>query len=500
MSDVNLCILNDNESCLWAVRKLSDEGKAVQNPAAIAVIMDQVIPPNSPQISMLQKELMDWADRNGVTVSYGESMTYQWVERWLDMYRREHPGLCPVVAGTCRELALLNQLGCKPLLLKKEELLSLLETGRVPEPAMENDLSALCEEMLARTDLQLTNRQTEANRLPVRVVFIGGSLGGRASEIQKAAQMIEAAGGRIAYKVRLLISPASSEDYVAAADAGWLKTIAAAGGMILNQCASPAIQGRFAANEVMVTNDIHDEDGFAGPAGAKVYKLTTEQAMEYAIWDGPSAVKATSAAMETSGAAVTSDPAEPSAALETDSKNQEETGSLESGKQGTAAFEGRVIRLGNDIDTDIIIPTQYLNLATLKEMQQHCFEPLRPELAAKFETGDIIVAGSNFGCGSSREQAAEVIVASGVKCVIARSFARIFFRNAINNGLLLIEQPDLVDAVEEGDRIFVTLNEGIQHQEVTYPIGKIEGNLYHLIMAGGLVKSVQRENGISEDK
>ena len=119
------------------------------------------------------------------------------------------------------------------------------------------------------------------------------------------------------------------------------------------------------------------------------------------------------------------------------------------------AFTGKVWVLGDDIDTDIIIPTEYLALKTIDDMKQYSFSPLRPELAGQIEKGDIIVAGKNFGCGSSREQAPEIIKALGISCVIAKSFARIFFRNSINNGLLLIEQPDLHDDIKEGDTITV---------------------------------------------
>ncbi len=99
-------------------------------------------------------------------------------------------------------------------------------------------------------------------------------------------------------------------------------------------------------------------------------------------------------------------------------------------------FIGKVWTLGDDIDTDIIIPTEYLALKTVQDMAPYAFSPLRPELAAQIRPGDLIVAGKNFGCGSSREQAPEIIKALGIKCVVAKSFARIFFRNAINNGLL----------------------------------------------------------------
>ena len=110
-------------------------------------------------------------------------------------------------------------------------------------------------------------------------------------------------------------------------------------------------------------------------------------------------------------------------------------------------FSGKIWVLGDDIDTDIIIPTEYLALKSVQDMKPYAFSPLRPELASKIAPGDIIVAGKNFGCGSSREQAPEIIKALGVRCVIAKSFARIFFRNSINNGLLLIENDGLQEAV-----------------------------------------------------
>lgn len=161
-------------------------------------------------------------------------------------------------------------------------------------------------------------------------------------------------------------------------------------------------------------------------------------------------------------------------------------------------FTGRVWVLGDDIDTDIIIPTEYLALKTIEDMKQYGFSPLRPELAAKIEPGDIIVAGKNFGCGSSREQAPEVVKALGIRCVIARSFARIFFRNAINNGLLLIEQPDLRDDIREGDSITVCVNRHIDYQGKQYPITSLPDNLVEIIQAGGLVKAMRKRNGLEE--
>ena len=161
-----------------------------------------------------------------------------------------------------------------------------------------------------------------------------------------------------------------------------------------------------------------------------------------------------------------------------------------------AQYTGKVWVLGDDIDTDIIIPTEYLALKTIEDMKQYGFSPLRPELAGQIKPGDIIVAGKNFGCGSSREQAPEVIKALGIPCIIAKSFARIFYRNALNNGLLLLEQPQLHDVVKEGDTITVTVNEDVEYNGKKYPIASLPENLMEIIEAGGLVKAMRKRNGL----
>lgn len=159
-------------------------------------------------------------------------------------------------------------------------------------------------------------------------------------------------------------------------------------------------------------------------------------------------------------------------------------------------FTGKVWVLGDDIDTDIIIPTEYLALKTVQDMAPYAFSPLRPELAGRIKAGDMLVAGKNFGCGSSREQAPEIIKSLGVSCVIAKSFARIFFRNAINNGLLLIENDKLRDVVSEGDEITVTLNHFIEHQGTQYPITSLPQNLVEILNAGGLVNAMKKRNNV----
>lgn len=160
-------------------------------------------------------------------------------------------------------------------------------------------------------------------------------------------------------------------------------------------------------------------------------------------------------------------------------------------------FQGKVWKLGDDIDTDIILPTEYLVFPTIAEMKPYAFSPLRPELAGKIEPGDIIVGGENFGCGSSREQAPEVMKALGVRAVIAKSFARIFFRNAINNGLLLIECRELPDELCEGDTLTVTVGEKIHANGKDYKIAALPENLMEILNAGGLVKAMRKRNGLN---
>mgnify|MGYP004579282361 CR=1 FL=1 len=157
---------------------------------------------------------------------------------------------------------------------------------------------------------------------------------------------------------------------------------------------------------------------------------------------------------------------------------------------------GRVFKFHNDVDTDQIIASQYLLLPNIEEMKVYTFESIDKDFAKKVKEGDIVVAGENFGCGSSREQAPEIIKALKVKCVIAKSFARIFFRNSINNGLLLIENDKIQDAVKEGDEIEVTLGEKITHNGTDYEIHSLPDNLMEIINAGGLVEAMKKRNGV----
>ena len=124
-------------------------------------------------------------------------------------------------------------------------------------------------------------------------------------------------------------------------------------------------------------------------------------------------------------------------------------------------IKGKVFKYGNDVDTDVIIPARYLNDSSEKALASHCMEDIDVEFVKKVQKGDVIVAGDNFGCGSSREHAPLAIKASGISLVIANSFARIFYRNSINIGLPILECPQAVAAIKAGDEVKADLSAGI---------------------------------------
>lgn len=539
MLDIDYILLN-NEASLQAVELFNASGQVLWQPKKIFVIQDQIIPPNSPEVSAAQHRLEAFANSHGCQYMYGAAMAGPYLAQELVL-----PG--KVVVGCDKDLLMVGAKGALGLVLSPQELAIAMATGKVELGETENLEISLYGALNQDTDIRnaamtlvkyLEGKVNEktiisfqdssgsltvddkmllcgwCQRLPIRTalfqeqeaaaenglifdfskvkrcvlgdvddsqevlaVFLGGSHGGLLKDIRLAADMLR--GKQLARKVRLSVAPASAEIYYLAATAGYLTTIMRAGGLVLNQCAVPPIQARIGSGELLVSNDIHDEQDYAGQGG-RIMLTDTRTAVELAL---KGYVGETPEALET----VKVQAMQSAAVLETKPSVDDEK---------PVSFTGRVWRFGDDIDTDIIMPTQHLSYVTMEEIKTHVFEPLRPELAALIQEGDIIVAGNNFGCGSSREQAAEILAFAGIKAVIAKSFARIFFRNAINNGLLLIECPELPDKVSEGDQLTVHINEFIEHKGVKYQIPYLSGKLYELIIAGGLVKSTQKLNGV----
>ena len=158
-------------------------------------------------------------------------------------------------------------------------------------------------------------------------------------------------------------------------------------------------------------------------------------------------------------------------------------------------FNGSVIKYGNNVDTDVIIPARYLNTIDKKELASHCMEDLDATFVKRVKPGDIMVAGDNFGCGSSREHAPIAIKESGIALVIARSFARIFYRNAINIGLPIIECPEAADAIAEGDEVEADMDRGEITDKTTGKTFKTEPFppfIQTIITGGGLVASIKK--------
>ncbi|WP_053984686.1 3-isopropylmalate dehydratase small subunit [Niameybacter massiliensis] len=155
---------------------------------------------------------------------------------------------------------------------------------------------------------------------------------------------------------------------------------------------------------------------------------------------------------------------------------------------------GTVFRYGDNIDTDVIIPARYLNTSDPQELAQYCMEDIDLTFSKKVKDGDIIVADKNFGCGSSREHAPIAIKASGISCVIAKTFARIFYRNAINIGLPILECPEAVKGISEGDQVEVDFNTGEIHNMttgITYKAQPFPEFMQRIIAANGLVNYVK---------
>jgi len=160
--------------------------------------------------------------------------------------------------------------------------------------------------------------------------------------------------------------------------------------------------------------------------------------------------------------------------------------------------KGYAHKYGNNVDTDVIIPARYLNIADKGELAAHCMEDIDPGFVSAVKPGDIMVGGQNFGCGSSREHAPMVILESGISCVIAASFARIFYRNAINIGLPILECPQASEGIAAGDEVAIDFDTGIitnLTKDENYTAEPFPDFIKEIIQAGGLLASIQQRQG-----
>ena len=158
-------------------------------------------------------------------------------------------------------------------------------------------------------------------------------------------------------------------------------------------------------------------------------------------------------------------------------------------------FNGKAIKYGDNVDTDVIIPARYLNTIDKKELASHCMEDIDKDFTKKVALGDIMIAGKNFGCGSSREHAPIAIKESGISLVIAKSFARIFYRNSINIGLAILESEDAPDRISEGDIVEADLDLGVIYNRTTgesFKTKPFPEFIQNIITAGGLIEAIRR--------
>ena len=158
---------------------------------------------------------------------------------------------------------------------------------------------------------------------------------------------------------------------------------------------------------------------------------------------------------------------------------------------------GKVQKYGDTVDTDVIIPARHLNTSDHKELASHCMEDIDTEFVKKVKRGDIMVGGENFGCGSSREHAPIAIKASGIDCVIAKTFARIFYRNAINIGLPILECPEASEKIQDGDEVSIDFDSGVITNETkgeTYQALPFPDFIKDIMAKGGLIAQISGKN------
>lgn len=343
---------------------------------------------------------------------------------------------------------------------------------------------------------------SEVAGTPVHQAFLGTCTNGRLEDLAVAAAVLGHGNGRIhrlAPGTRLLVIPASSEVYRQALAAGYIETFLAAGAMIGTPGCGPCMgnhMGIPAPGEVVISSGNRNFRGRMGTAESEVYLANPAVVAASAVLgriadpreleDGHKPPRFRSSAASLRVIDTTPHAPPPETAAPTVAVSPSATGHR---------LTGRVWKYGDNVNTDVIFPGKYTyTLKTPAEWAQHALEDLDPTFAANVQPGDIIVAGRNWGCGSSREQAVGCLVAAGVRAIVATSFARIYFRNAVNNGLLPIVCPEAVDAIRPGETVTVDLDHHLVIcQAGAFPFPPLSPSLRAIINAGGLLPMLRTQ-------
>jgi 3-isopropylmalate/(R)-2-methylmalate dehydratase small subunit len=361
----------------------------------------------------------------------------------------------------------------------------------------------------------------------IHQAFIGTCTNGRLEDLAAAAEVLRSPAGhvhRVAPGTRLIVIPASSEVLRDALSAGYIETFLAAGAMLGTPGCGPCMGNHLgvpASGEVVLSSSNRNFRGRMGNPDSYVYlaspavvaasavfgKITDPRELltEAQLAESPPSTLALAAHRETVAVTVTTAPGRPEPVtmrLTSQPGDQEAARSVGRAPGEPAEnpavppdrrLTGRAWKYGDDVNTDVIYPGKYTYTVTDEaEMARHALEDLDPEFATRVAAGDIIVGGRNWGCGSSREQAVTCLKAAGVKAIVAASFARIYYRNALNNSLLPVVCPDAAAAIESGETVTLDLGRSVVRcASGEFEFQPLSASAWRIIEAGGLLEMLR---------
>ncbi|NOX62245.1 MAG: homoaconitate hydratase family protein [Chloroflexi bacterium] len=342
---------------------------------------------------------------------------------------------------------------------------------------------------------------SEVRGRPIQQAFLGTCTNGRLEDLAAAAAVFRANGRvhRVARGARLLVIPASDQVLQAALKAGYIQTFVEAGAMIGTPGCGPCMgnhMGVPAVGEVTISTGNRNFRGRMGTKESEIYLASPAVVAASAILGRIAAPEEVNGRTQRSQRRGRKAEGSDQWSVIRDQTEIHRPIVSSSHRPDIQGAKGRVWKYGDHVNTDVIFPGKYTyTLREPSEWAKHALEDLDPEFAANVQPGDIIVAGRNWGCGSSREQAVGCLKAAGVRIIIAKSFARIYYRNAVNNGLLPIVCPDAVDAIEPGEEVIVDVEQGLIHCKAgAFAFPPLSPALQAIIEAGGLIPMLKANN------